>query len=93
MNYKIHLIYLNKGTEILNRQQLKVSSDSPLTSLDIMQRCENVLEFDSQKYERVGAELWTKERNSKEYSKLADSLELTESIHAALEYYVELDKK
>jgi len=93
MNYKIHLIYLNKGIEILNRQQLKVSNNDPLTCAEIKQRCAAVLEFDSQKYEKVNEELWTKERNLKEYSKLADSLELADPIHAALEYYVELNKK
>ena len=93
MEYRINIIPLEKGSKEFNEQQLRVSIEAPLTVAQAKQRCFEALAVDEEKYTKGAEEIWTKTRNSAEYTALADETVLSEKIHASLEYYITVTKK
>ena len=93
MEYRINIIPLEKGSNSFDKQQLRVSTEAPLTVAQAKQQCFAKLAMDEEKYTKGAEEIWTKARNSAEYTALADETVLSEKIHASLEYYITVTKK
>ena len=93
MNYRITIITLEKGSEILERKKLKTSSETPLTVAQIKAQCFAELQLDESIYTKGTEEVWTQARNSKDYAALADETQLIGNLHSVLEYYITVTKK
>ena len=93
MNYRISIITLEKGSQILEKKKLKTSSATPLTVAQVKAQCFAELQLDESIYTKGTEEVWTQGRNSKDYAALADETQLVGNLHAALEYYINVTKK
>lgn len=93
MTYDITLITTNKDGRSPERENIVLTSDSPLTSAQVKEQAFAACEFDTEKYQKGSEELWTSSNIQREYAALPDETILSERVHNCLLYYLTIKKK